>query len=52
VDQFYGTTVPPGYGHNYGNMSVATWAQVAPPSAWTDAQTQALQDQINGYKIE
>ena len=52
VDQFYGTTVPPGYGHNYGNMSVATWAQVAPPPAWTDAQTQALQDQINGYKIE
>jgi uncharacterized membrane protein len=52
VDQFYGTTVPPGYGHNYGNMSVATWAQVAPPPGWTDAQTQGLQDQINGYKIE
>ena len=52
VDQFYGTTVPPGYGHNYGNMSVATWAEVAPPPTWTDAQTQALQDQINAYKIE
>ncbi len=52
VDQFYGTTVPPGYGHNYGNMSVDTWAQVAPPPGWTAAQTQKLQARINGYAIE
>ena len=52
VDQFYGTTVPPGYGHNYGNMSVDTWSQVAPPPDWTAAQTEKLQAQINGYAIE
>ena len=52
VDQFYGTTVPPGYGHNYGNMSVETWAKVAPPPGWTVAQTEKLQARINGYAIE
>lgn len=52
VDQFYGTTVPPGYGHNYGNMSVATWSEVAPPPGWTQADADKLQTEVNGYAIE
>ena len=52
IDQFYGTTVPPGYGHNYGNMSVDTWSQVAPPPGWTQAEADKLQTEVNGYAIE
>ncbi len=52
VDQFYGTTVPPGYGHNYGNMSVGTWSEVAPPPGWTQAEADKLQTEVNGYAIE
>jgi len=52
VDQFYGTTVPNGYGHNYGTMSVAAWSAVAPPSGWTAQMAQELQAAIDKYRIE
>ena len=52
VDQFYGTTVPNGYGHNYGNMSVDAWSAVAPPPDWTAQMAQELQASIDTYQIE
>ena len=52
VDQFYGTTVPNGFGHNYGNMSVEAWSAVAPPPGWTAQRAQDLQTAIDAYKIE
>ena len=52
VDQFHGTGVPNGHGHNYGNMMVSAWAQVARPPGWTDAETVRLQRLIDGYAIE
>ncbi len=52
VDQFHGTGVPNGHGHNYGNMMVSAWAQVVRPPGWTDAQTADLQRMIDDYKIE
>ena len=52
VDQFHGTGVPNGHGHNYGNMMVSAWAQIARSPGWTDAQTARLQQLIDGYAIE
>lgn len=52
VDQFYGTTVPSGYGHNYGNMSVEAWSAIAPPPGWTAQRAQELQASIDNYRIE
>jgi uncharacterized membrane protein len=52
VDQFHGTGVPNGHGHNYGNMMVSAWAQIARPPGWTDAQTLRLQRLVDGYPIE
>jgi len=52
VDQFHGTGVPNGHGHNYGNMMVSAWAQVARPPGWTDAEIVRLQRLIDGYAIE
>ena len=52
VDQFHGTGVPNGHGHNYGNMMVSAWAQIARPPGWTDAETARLQQLIDGYALE
>ena len=52
VDQFHGTGVPNGHGHNYGNMMVSAWAQIARPPSWTDAETVRLQQLIDAYAIE
>lgn len=52
VDQFHGTGVPNGHGHNYGNMMVSAWAQLAQPPGWTAADTVRLQQLIDEYKIE
>jgi uncharacterized membrane protein len=52
VDQFYGTTVPNGYGHNYGNMSVDAWSAIAPPPGWTAQRAQELQAAVDKYRIE
>ncbi len=52
VDQFHGTGVPNGHGHNYGNMMVSAWARLAQPPGWTDADTDRLQQLIDEYAIE
>jgi uncharacterized membrane protein len=52
VDQFHGTGVPNGHGHNYGNMMVSAWAELGRPAGWTDADTAKLQQRIDGYAIE
>jgi uncharacterized membrane protein len=52
VNQFVATLVPPGHGHNYGNMAAATFAKLLSPPGWTDGKTEALQKIINGYPIE
>jgi uncharacterized membrane protein len=52
VDQFHGTGVPNGHGHNYGNMMASAWAQLAQPTGWTDADTVRLQQLIDEYAIE
>jgi uncharacterized membrane protein len=52
VDQFHGTGVPNGHGHNYGNMMVSAWAQLGAPVGWTDADTVKLQQRIDAYAIE
>ena len=52
VDQFHGTGVPNGHGHNYGNMMVSAWAQLGTPAGWTDADTARLQKRIDAYAIE
>ena len=43
IDQFFGTAVPLGQGHNYANSSVAAWALVVPPDGWTAADSARLQ---------
>lgn len=52
VDQFHGTGVPNGHGHNYGTMMVSAWAELGRPAGWTDADTAMLQQRIDGYAIE
>ena len=48
ADQFFGTTVPQGHGHNYGPTIVHAWENVVPPPGWTAAQGRALQELIDG----
>jgi uncharacterized membrane protein len=52
VDQFHGTGVPNGHGHNYANMMVSAWVQIARPPGWMDAESVRLQKLIDGYAIE
>jgi len=52
VDQFYGTTVANGRGHNYGNMTVYAWSAIAAPPGWTVEKTQQLQATVDSYHIE
>ncbi len=52
VDQMLSTNVPSGYGHNYGNVMVASWAAIAKPQDWTVQDTLRLQKLIDGYSIE
>jgi uncharacterized membrane protein len=52
VDQFHGTGVPNGHGHNYGNMMVSAWEQLGNPPGWTADDTVRLQKLIDGYAIE
>jgi uncharacterized membrane protein len=49
VDQFFGTAVPDGYGHNYGSTIVYAWENVVPSPDWTPAQSAKLQTLIDGY---
>jgi uncharacterized membrane protein len=52
VDQFHGTGVPNGHGHNYGNMMVSAWVELGRPADWTDDDTAKLQQRIDAYAIE
>jgi uncharacterized membrane protein len=52
VNQFVATAVPPGHGHNYGNMIVAAFAEVLSPPGWTKQKSKDLQTIIDGYPIE
>ncbi len=52
VDQFLGTTVANGHGHNYGNMTVYAWSAIAAPPGWTAEMTQQLQTTVDQYHIE
>lgn len=52
VDQFFGTTVPIGHGHNYANTMVSGWDAILRDTPWTDAQLSELQEKISGYTIE
>ena len=47
VDQFFGTVVPQGHGHNYASEMVGYWADVVPPPTWTAADTTRLQALID-----
>lgn len=52
VDQFVGTLVPPGHGHNYGNMMVSAFVTLLSPPGWDQQKTEALQAVIDEYPIE
>jgi uncharacterized membrane protein len=52
VDQFLGTNVANGHGHNYGNMTVYAWSAIAAPPGWTADKTQQLQTTVDDYRIE
>lgn len=43
VDQFFGTVVPQGHGHNYASQMVQAWSYVVPPPGWTPADTARLE---------
>jgi uncharacterized membrane protein len=47
ADQFFGTSVPQGHGHNYGPTIVYAWENVVPPPGWTAAQSTKLQTMID-----
>lgn len=49
VDQFFGTTVPNGHGHNYGNTIVTAWEAVTTPEDWDKAKADKLQALIGSY---
>ncbi|MBS1849169.1 MAG: alpha/beta-hydrolase family protein [Actinobacteria bacterium] len=46
-DLMAGFGAPPGFGHDYRLDYVRAWAQVAPPSGWTDAKTVALEARLH-----
>lgn len=52
VDQFFGTFVPPGHGHNYSDSIVAALAAIAKPSQWTAEKTEQLQILIDAYPVD
>jgi uncharacterized membrane protein len=47
IDQFFGTTVPVGHGHNYADCMAAAWAAVTQPDGWSKQDTLRLQTIIN-----
>jgi uncharacterized membrane protein len=52
VDQFFGTAVPNGHGHNYPDVMVDAWAAVLRPQDWTTEKSASLKKIISGYKNE
>lgn len=49
IDQFFGTTVPNGHGHNYPNTIVNAWVAVTSPQNWDQSKSESLQKLINNY---
>lgn len=49
IDQFFGTTVPNGHGHNYPNTIVNAWESVTFPPNWNQVKSNQLQSLINDY---
>lgn len=52
IDQFFGTTVPNGHGHNYPNTIVDAWSSIIAPSDWSAQKAQQLQSIIDSYSNE
>ena len=52
IDQFFGTTVPNGHGHNYPNTIVNAWAAVTNPQEWSQQKQEQLQKIIDTYSNE
>lgn len=52
VDQFFGTAVPNGYGHNYAINMVGTLSRVLPPPDLTPAVEARVHDVIAAYPID
>lgn len=52
IDQFFGTSVPSGHGHNYSNTVVSAWRAIAPPEDWNNHKTKILQENIDSYAID
>lgn len=52
IDQFFGTTVPNGHGHNYPDSMVDAWAAVVPPANWTEQKAADLRAIIATYSNE
>ena len=52
VDQFFGVSVPPGHGHNYGSTIVYAWGNVAAPPGWTPEKAAELQQLIDTLPVE
>ncbi len=52
VDQFFGVSVPPEHGHNYGNSIVGAWQNVVPPTLWSPDAAVQLPKLIDAYPLE
>jgi uncharacterized membrane protein len=52
VDQFFGTSVPDGYGHNYGGGMADAWQAVLPAPGWTPEGLNRVRATIGGYALE
>ena len=52
VDQFFGTTVPNGHGHNYASAIVGAWQAVVPAPGVSAAQEVRLQQLIDAMPID
>ena len=52
VDQFFGTDVPNGHGHNYPSAIVGAWQAVVPAPHVTAAQQERLQARIDAMPID
>lgn len=52
IDQFFGTAVPVGHGHNYSNTDAYSWAAVLNDSSIPETRVVKTQEIINKYAIE
>jgi uncharacterized membrane protein len=52
IDQFFGTTVPNGHGHNYADAMVSSWEVITSPTNWDQTKREKLEKIILGYAIE